>query len=92
MSALGSTDSRGTKGKILRSWARDDALGAEIDALSHEAPARRVFAKIATRVLCQKTLRDQVEARQAEPSPHAVRPATSLELLCTRDAGCNSKT
>lgn len=74
--------SRGTDGKIARLHARDDALGAEVAALSHEAPSSRVFAKVASRVRRQETLRDQVEALQAEPLSKKVRPATGLELLC----------
>ncbi len=74
--------SRGTDGKIERLEAKNDALGAEVAALSHEAPSRAVFAKIERRVRRQETLRDQVEALHAEPLTKKVRPATGLEMMC----------
>ena len=74
--------SRGTDGKIERLQQKDDALGAEIDALSREAPSRRVFAKIECRVRRQEALRDRVDELQAEPLTKKVRPATGLEMLC----------
>jgi len=74
--------SRGTDGKIQRLQERDDALGAEVAALTHEAPSRRVFSKIESRVRRQEELRDRVAALQAEPLTKKVRPATGRELLC----------
>lgn len=74
--------SRGTDGKIERLKAKDDALGAEIAALSHEAPSRSVSAKIERRERRQEALRDDVEALRAEPLTKKVRPATGLELMC----------
>jgi len=73
---------RGTDGKILRLHERDDALGAEVAALIHEAPSRRVFAKIESRVRRQEALRDRVALLEAEPLTKKVRPPTGLELLC----------